>query len=160
MKVSKYKVYDSRVNAETGCVQVKIENQSGEAFGPEVIDNANEIVEKSDINYKVLKAASDSESYVKATVSSAVLAGSSIHRVASTEKFGNFVVGPTVFTSHPEEIRFGGIYRLNGMHTSTMASTIITPMPLFKIDIPGVELLNVLKSIKERYDKIITEAAA
>ena len=48
--------------------------------------------------------------------------------------------GSIHLAAHPEDIRIGGMWRLNGNLTSTIPSTIVTPVPFMHLDIPVDEL--------------------
>lgn len=95
-----------------------------------------------------------SESQVKVMDNYAALIGSGKNRVVSTEEYGNFVVGKTVFTAHLEDIRIGGVYRLNGLMTSTMPSTIISPIPTLVLDIPFKDTLLTLAEITKDFTEM------
>ena len=56
--------------------------------------------------------------------------------ITTTNDAGNFIHGPTSFSSSIENIKVGGIFRFNPMLSTGIASTMITPMPVFKLDLP------------------------
>ena len=91
---------------------------------------------------KIFKSNKDANSCIKLENESITLSGDAYNRFMSTKEHGNFIAGPTVFTAHPENIKFGGVFRINGLNTSTMASTIITPIPMFEFEYPMKNLLN------------------
>lgn len=102
------------------------------------------------VNVKIIKASQDSLSAVKTTESYSAIIGSPFHRIISSKDHGNFLVGPTTFTANPENIRIGGVFRLNGLMTSTMPSTIISPIPAMVFDFP-------MKANIESYGKILSD---
>jgi hypothetical protein len=75
--------------------------------------------------------------------------------MVSTKKYGNFIVGPTTFTAHPESVRIGGIFRFNGLLTSTVPSTIVSPVSTLILDIPGENLIKILNSTFEEFKTIL-----
>lgn len=139
---------------EDGSVQVKV-LYNGQVIGSYVNNNPVRTVDLSEIEYRVIKPNSDSPSSIKVTGSYSSLIGSPTNRIVSTEKYGNLIVGPVVFTAHPESIRMGGVYRINGLHTSTMPSTIVTPISLFLLDIPGENFLKILKNILQEFTDFV-----
>lgn len=96
---------------------------------------------------KIFKNNQDSDSYIKLGDEEVILSGDSYNRFMSTKEHGNFIIGPTIFTTHPENIKFGGVFRINGLNTSTMASTIITPIPMLEFEYPAQNLLNDINDI-------------
>jgi len=98
---------------------------------------------------RIIKPNDLSSTSLKLTEEYAAITGSDFNRIASSE-VGNFIVGPTAFTAHPESIRIGGIYRFNGLLTSTMASTMINPISTLVLDIPGLDVLKqITKTLNE-----------
>ena len=78
-------------------------------------------------------------------------------RVVSAADYGNFIIGPTTFSSHPENIRIGNVFRLNGLLTSTMASTIVTPIPVLVFDNPIQDSIKNAVSLTKEYSQFIQE---
>lgn len=109
------------------------------------------------IGYKVIKASPKAISGVVAHEEHSALIGGPHHRLVSSERFGNFIVGETTFTAHPEQIRIGGAYRINGLHTSTMASTIVTPLPLLQFDYPLESAIDNIVSITKEFQQYMSE---
>lgn len=56
--------------------------------------------------------------------------------ISSTNDAGNFINGPTSFSSAIEHVKFAGIFRFNPMLSTGIPSTMITPMPVLTIDLP------------------------
>lgn len=146
-----YKVKVDKVNARS-YVQIKLED--GSIYGSGVsTDNTSENI--AELDYKLFKYRPDSVAHVQAKDNFVAISGSEKHRFVSHKDYGNFVVGPTSFTAHPESIRIGSVYRINGLHTSTLASTIVTPMPLLILDLPGENLLSTLSKILQDFKKAL-----
>jgi hypothetical protein len=141
-----------------GTVQVKV-SKNGKILGNDYYDpnNKAETIKQSSIDYKLLKNHPDAQSMVKATAGYSAIIGSKDNRIVSSEKYGNFIVGPTTFTAHPESIRIGSFFRLNGLLTSTMPSTIITPVSPLVFDMPAKDTLKNLKNIIKEFDDLLNE---
>lgn len=56
--------------------------------------------------------------------------------ISTHEDSGNYIMGPTSFSSPPSSVRMGGIYKFNPLTMSGLPSTVITPIPVFKFDLP------------------------
>lgn len=57
--------------------------------------------------------------------------------ISTSAKNGNFIQGPLSITGPFTNIRFNsGLYKFNSLLLSTMPSTIITPIPVFEMDLP------------------------
>jgi len=113
-------------------------------------------INQNEIKYKSMKMGQNSPSMVKASYNYSSLIGSSVNRIVSSEKHGNFILGSTTFTSHPENIRISGVYRLNGLLTSTMPSTIVTPIPMLVFDFPLTQAVSSVKTMLESYNEMIS----
>ena len=148
--------------------------EDGSAFAKVQIDgniigdtnNADEIqksfietpsINQTEVHFKSLKVSQDAPSMVKTSNNYSAIIGSANNRIVSSEKYGNFILGPTTFNSHPENIRVGGVYRLNGLLTSTMPSTIVTPIPVLVFDFPMVQAVKGMKDILKIHTDLIKE---
>jgi len=131
-----------------GQVFIKISDQHG-LVGGKIRDVTADLVEipKTETNFRAIKHSPQSISGVRVKEEEITIAGGPSHRIISSNRFGNIIHGHTTFTAHPESIRMGGFFRLNGLHTSTMPSTIITPIPLFILDVPGKQMLSLFKGL-------------
>ena len=56
--------------------------------------------------------------------------------VAVVRDSGVFVNGPVSISSNIHNFKMAGIYRLNPMLSTGIPSTAVTPMPVFKLDLP------------------------
>ena len=56
--------------------------------------------------------------------------------ITTTNDAGNFILGPTSFSSSIENIKVGGIFRFNPMLSTGIPSIMVTPMPVLMIDLP------------------------
>ena len=104
---------------------------------------------------RFFKSSPDAISGLRLLDKASILAGGAFNRFVSTEQYGNFIVGPTAFTAHPESIRIGGVFRFNGLLTSTVPSTIVTPVSTLKLDLPGQTIINVLKDIQKDFEGLL-----
>ena len=93
---------------------------------------------------KVIKLRHSSSAYVEVESDRVSLGSSKNNRIISDGRTGNYIVGKTIFTSHPEHIKMGGVFQINGLNTSTMASTIVTPIPMFTFSFPMENTMNFL----------------
>ena len=150
------KIIDIRIG-EDGLPEVKVELSNGEVVGgyeqgkPDLTPRLNVL----QANYKIFKFSENSPASVQAKDDAVYLMGSKVNRFVSTRDFGNFVSGPTTFIEHPQNIRIGGVYRFNGQLTSTVPSTIMTPIPTLVLDIPGEATLRTLKNILTDFKQMI-----
>lgn len=146
-------VNDVAVDSNTGKVYVSVTNKDGQQ--PSIAyDGPSKITAPNDGDYKLTKVNPKSASFVQVKEDSSVLAGGSANRFMSTDKYGNFIVGPTTFTTSLQNIRFG-VYRLSSLHASTLASTIVTPMPLLVLDLPVTGVLKVFKNILNEFKEML-----
>jgi len=93
---------------------------------------------------KIIKLRDSTKAFMKVEADSVTMGSSPENRIMTNAEHGNFVVGPTVFTSHPEKIKMGGVFQINGLNTSTMASTIVTPIPMFTFSFPLEDTISFL----------------
>lgn len=56
--------------------------------------------------------------------------------ITTTNDAGNFIQGPTSFSSSIENIKFAGIFRFNPMLSTGIPSTMVTPLPVLTLDLP------------------------
>ena len=149
---------------ENGSVFVKVKYADGTVIGPKVSDEGQRVPAKmpsvnlAQANYKNLKSSQDAPSMVKATENYSAIIGSPVNRIVSSEKYGNFVLGPTTFTAHPENIRIGGVFKLNGLMASTMPSTIITPIPTLIFDYPMADAMKFMSSLVKEFSSFVKGA--
>ena len=85
---------------------------------------------------KIIKLRGPSTAYIEVKDEQVTVGSSPDNRIVTDSKTGNYVVGKTIFTAHPEDIKMGGVFQINGLNTSTMASTIVTPIPMFTFSFP------------------------
>lgn len=100
---------------------------------------------------KVLGGTKDSPGFLATENSLHMVANDGNKGFNVIKDVGSFVNGPLVMDAHPESIKIWNVYRLNGDLTSTMPSTIITPIPMLKLDLPftGIkELKKILSDVK------------
>lgn len=143
---------------QDGAVFVQAVDQKGVPIGKfglhknldEYVNNKTVVVDK-DISLRLIKVSPESVSMIKVTPTYSALIGSPQNRIVSSNQYGNFIVGPTIFTAHPEDIRIQGVYRLNGLLTSTMPSTIITPISILVLDIPFEDTIKTIKQITDEF---------
>ncbi len=65
--------------------------------------------------------------------------------ITTTNDAGNFIQGPTSFSSSIENVKFAGIYRMNPMLSTGIPSTMVTPMPILTLDLPIQNIATVSK---------------
>jgi hypothetical protein len=85
---------------------------------------------------KILKFRPTSKSGMELHDERAVVAGSANKHIVSDGKAGNFLTGPTSIMAGVGQIRVGGLWTLRPTLPSTVASTIVTPHPALKLNIP------------------------
>lgn len=93
---------------------------------------------------KISKLRASSPAYIEVEDEQVSIGSSPENRIITDGKTGNYIVGKTVFTAHPEDIKMGGVFQINGLNTSTMASTIVTPIPMFTFSFPMENTMNFL----------------
>lgn len=83
----------------------------------------------------IIKDSPSSSSFLQVGEGFAQIA-SGPNSITSTNDTGNYILGPTSFSSSIENIKVGGIFRFNSMLSTGIPSTMVTPMPVLKLDIP------------------------
>ncbi len=161
MKTITGKIVDIDIK-EDGAVYVKI-SYNGVPLGANNPSDQSFLEDKPSINqneiqFKLIKASADSPSSLKASQNYSAIIGSDTNRIVSSEKFGNFIVGPTTFTANPDNIRIGGVFRLNGLLSSTMPSTIVTPIPTLIFDFPLQQAAQQASQLLAEYQAFIQDA--
>jgi hypothetical protein len=124
---------------EDGAVFVKVVSNGtpvGKVSGPQFdrINRKLRRINPVDVDYKIIKSSPQASGGLKASPGWSGITGDQRTRIISTKGYGNFIVGPTTFVARPEEIRIGGAFKLNPLLTSTMPSTIVTPLPVLLYD--------------------------
>jgi len=85
---------------------------------------------------KIMRYRYDSPAGIETSDDEAVMVGGPDHSVSSSRQYGNILKGPTSFTANPSQLRFATLWRMNDLLTSTVASTIMTPVPVFQLEPP------------------------
>lgn len=143
---------------EDGTTYVKVLMSNGQLIGGNNVAGLEDDpprLNTSQADYKLLKYSENSPAFVQAKDDSVYLAGSEKNRFVSTKEFGNFIAGPTTFMEHPQNIRIGAAYRFNGQLTSTIPSTIMTPVPTLILDIPGEGILKMFSKILNDFTQLL-----
>lgn len=84
----------------------------------------------------IIKDTPGSSSFVQVTEGSSQLASGPVS-VTATNDSGVFINGPLSISSSIDRIKVGGgIFRFNSMLSTGIASTMVTPMPVLKVDLP------------------------
>ena len=83
----------------------------------------------------IYKNSPSSSTFLKLDEGSAILASGPIS-VSSVKDAGVFINGPVSISSGIHNFKMGGIYRFNPMLATGIPSTLATPMPVFKLDLP------------------------
>lgn len=83
----------------------------------------------------ILKETPDSSSFFY-TVEGMSQIASGPNSVSATNDSGIFLNGPLSISSSIHNIKVGGIFRFNSMLSTGIASTMVTPMPVLKLDLP------------------------
>jgi len=90
-------ILNTKVNKD-GRIFVKVEYQ-GDPLGFEAKEDVKQDTINTDsLRFKVTKANQSSPSSVKATENYSAIIGSSTNRIVSSNKYGNIIAGPVVFT--------------------------------------------------------------
>ena len=76
-----------------------------------------------------------SSTFLKTVEGAATIASGPIS-VSTVRDAGVFINGPVSISSNINNFKMAGIYRFNPMLSTGIASTMITPMPVFKLDLP------------------------
>lgn len=143
---------------------VRVSDNSGKLLGQGIfnyIDSEQEKKNRIDIsklnNIRIFRSPNGTKSSPAMYVTP-----SSIHMISGNgekginvyEDQGTVINGPVTFDAHPENIRLWGVYRLNGLLTSTMPSTLLTPISTLILDIPvtGVkDLKKAMTTVKDLF---------
>lgn len=92
----------------------------------------------------IIKNKPDSESFLQTQEDfTQIVAGA--NSITTTKDGGNFVQGPLSISSSISNIKVGGIFRFNTMLSTGIPSTMITPIPVLKLDIPVGNLSSMAK---------------
>lgn len=83
----------------------------------------------------LIKHTPGSSSFVRVIEGEAQLASGPIS-VTATRDSGVYVNGPLSISSSIHNIKVGGIFRFNSMLSTGIASTMTTPLPVLKLDLP------------------------
>ena len=83
----------------------------------------------------ILANSPGSSSFVQAIEGVAQIA-SGPNSVSATRDAGVFINGPVSISSSISNIKVGGIFRFNTMLSTGIASTMTTPLPVLKLDLP------------------------
>lgn len=153
------KIFDIKV-MPNGKVYVRVVDNNGQLIGDDLVryvDKEKESKATVDIktikNVKIIKAPNTGKS-----APAILITNNSLNLIAEDGKkgvsvikdVGTFINGEVTFDAHPESIKLWNVYRMNGDLTSTMPSTIITPIPILKLDLP----VNSIKALKEILEEI------
>lgn len=84
---------------------------------------------------KTWKTSLNAQAGMTITEDSAIIQGDKKNFVASTPE-GNYISGKVSFISAPSDIRIAGMWTFNDSLTSTLPSTIVTPMPVLRMSPP------------------------
>ena len=129
-------------------VYVKVQTNKGVLGGYQPDPTAKkQTMDPMDLKRRVLKNNPRAVSGIEVRDKSISVSGDGTHKIETSAEFGNIISGHTTFTAHPESIRIGGVFRMNGLMTSTVPSSIVTPVPALILDIPGEGLLTMLTGI-------------
>lgn len=91
---------------------------------------------------KVLKTTPDSSSMVIAGEGYSQIA-SGPNSITAQRESGIYINGAVSFTSQVDNIKIGGIYKLNPILSSCVPSTMITPVPTLVMDLPVKNIVSV-----------------
>lgn len=164
LKVTKGKILDIKIMPD-GKIYVKAVDNSGQLVGKQIsrlIDKEKEAKNTVDLktlkNVKIIKAPNTGKN-----APALIISNKSAHLVAENGKkgfsvidnVGSFINGPLTIDAHPESIRIWNAYRINGEVTSTMPSTILTPISLLKLDLPSGSI-KAIKEIIDEFKSLIT----
>ena len=149
--------------SKNGQINIKIQNINEELIGTGVIRDidAETLKMRSDVeeikNVKIIRSSNgdrNSPTLVVGSNNGQLTANYGTKGFTVIKDKGSFVSGPVVFNAHPEDIRIWDVYRLNGALTSTVPSTIMTPVPTLVLDMPIFAtkgLTDILKSATELF---------
>lgn len=91
--------------------------------------------ETRSIDKKVWKTSLNAEAGMTVTGDISIIQGNKKNFVASTPE-GNYISGKVSLISAPSDIRIGGMWTFNDQLTSTLPSTIVTPIPVLRLSPP------------------------
>ena len=136
-------------HTDDSLVYIRVVDNNGIVGGTKAKDitATKTAIDLQDINKRTIKNHPTSEAGIEILSNGVSISGSGSNKLESTKDYGNLISGPTTFTAHPEAIRIGGAYRFNGLMTSTVPSTIVTPVPSLILDIPGGTLLGLITGV-------------
>jgi len=143
------KVTNVRVD-KNGQIELQVE-VDGSPLGNEQPRKTENEIAVDFISAKLLKYKQYSLSGVKAASTYSALIGSPNNRIVSTKNNGNYISGKLSILAHPENRRINVSYILNGLLTSTMASSIITPIPTLIFDFPLERTVKTYSSMLNDY---------
>lgn len=83
----------------------------------------------------LIKDSPSSSSFVQVIEGESQIA-SGPNSVTATNDSGVYVNGPLSISSSVQHIKVGGIFRFNSMLSTGIASTMTTPLPVLKLDLP------------------------
>lgn len=83
----------------------------------------------------MIKNTPGSSSFLQVVEGEATLASGPIS-VTATNDAGVFINGPLSISSSIHNIKVGGIFRFNSMLSTGISSTMTTPLPVLKLDLP------------------------
>lgn len=92
----------------------------------------------------IIKDTPESSSFVYVTEGASQIAAGPVS-VTATNDAGVFINGPVSISSSIQNIKVGGIFRFNSMLSTGIASTMSTPLPVLKLDLPLGNALIMLK---------------
>ena len=83
----------------------------------------------------IIKDTAQSSSFLY-TVEGMSQVASGPNSVSATNDSGVFINGPLSISSPPSSIKIGAVFRINPLTATCFPSTMITPIPLFQMDLP------------------------
>lgn len=97
---------------------------------------------------KVIKERVDSSNFLMLEGSNSVLAAGP-NAVGVNKDAGIFINGPVSFSSPVDNVKFSGMFRFNPITVSGLPSTIVTPIPTFKMEAPikGISQMSAVASL-------------
>ena len=91
---------------------------------------------------KIIKASAASSSMIIAKEDYTQIT-SGPNSVTAQKESGIYINGAVSFTSQVDNIKIGGIYKLNPILSSCVPSTMITPVPTLVLDLPVKNITSV-----------------
>ena len=83
----------------------------------------------------VIKDTPDSSSMLIAADTYSLIS-SGANSVSTVSDSGVYINGPLSITAQPDNIKIGGIFKMNPLLSTCLPSTIITPIPTLVMDLP------------------------